>query len=99
LANKDIIVIGGSAGSQSPLRQIIAELPADLPASVFVATHVPTKSPGYLSDILERKSHLRVTRAIDGQPIERGCVYVAVPDHYLLVIDGTVRLGSGPAKI
>jgi two-component system chemotaxis response regulator CheB len=98
MAKKDIIVIGGSAGSHSPLRQIISELPADLPASIFIATHVPTHSSGYLSDVLEMTSRLRVTRAIDGQPIERGCVYVAVPDHHLLVIDGTVRLGSGPRE-
>lgn len=98
MAKKDIIVIGGSAGSHLPLRQIISELPADLPASVFIATHVPTHSAGYLSEVLEITSKLRVTRAVDGQPIERGCVYVAVPDHHLLVIDGTVRLGNGPRE-
>jgi two-component system chemotaxis response regulator CheB len=59
---------------------------------------MPTNSSGYLSDVLELASHLRVTRAIDGQPIEPGCVYVAVPDHHLLVIDGTVRLGNGPRE-
>jgi two-component system, chemotaxis family, protein-glutamate methylesterase/glutaminase len=98
MAKKDIIVIGGSSGSYAPIRQIIAELPGDLPASIFIATHVPTHSSGYLSDVLETTSRLRVTRAVDGAPIERGCVYVAVPDHHLLVIDGTVRLGNGPRE-
>ena len=51
-----------------------------------------------LSDVLEMTSGLRVVRAVDGAPIERGCVYVAVPDHHLLVIDGTVRLGNGPRE-
>lgn len=98
MAKKDIIVIGGSAGSFSPLRQIVADLPADLPASVFIANHVPTNSPGYLSEVLKMRSRVRVTRALDGQPIEHGCVYVAVPDRHLLVIDGTVRLGNGPRE-
>ncbi len=98
MAKKDIIVIGGSAGCHSPLRQILSDLPPDLPASVFIATHVPTHTPGYLSEVLEMTSSLPVTRAVDGQAIERGCVYVAVPDHHLLVIDGTVRLGNGPRE-
>jgi two-component system chemotaxis response regulator CheB len=95
---KDIVVIGGSAGSHSAIRQIIADLPAGLQASIFIATHMPTNSAGYLSEVLELASHLRISRAIDGQPIEPGCVYVAVPDHHLLVIDGTVRLGNGPRE-
>lgn len=98
MAKKDIIVIGGSAGCHSPLRQILSDLPPDLPASVFIATHVPTHTPGYLSEVLEMTSSLPVTRAVNGQAIERGCVYVAVPDHHLLVIDGTVRLGNGPRE-
>ena len=95
---KDIIVIGGSAGSHMPLRQIIGALPSDLQASVFISTHMPTNSSGYLPDVLEMNSRLRIVPAVDGQPIEQGCVYVAVPDHHLLVIDGTVRLGNGPRE-
>lgn len=98
MPKKDIVVIGGSAGSHSAIRQIIADLPAGLQASIFIATHMPTNSAGYLSEVLELASHLRISRAIDGQPIEPGCVYVAVPDHHLLVIDGTVRLGNGPRE-
>ena len=98
MAKKDIIVIGGSAGSHFPLRQIIGDLPADFPASIFIATHMPTNSSGYLSDVLEITSRVRVAPALDGQPIERGCVYVAVPDHHLLVVDGTLRLGNGPRE-
>jgi two-component system chemotaxis response regulator CheB len=98
MAKKDIIVIGGSAGSQSPIRQIVGDLPADLPASIFIATHVPSHSSGYLADVLEITSNLPVVRALDGQPIERGCIYVAAPDQHLLVIDGTVRLGNGPRE-
>lgn len=98
MAKKDIVVIGGSAGSHSPIRQIITDLPADLPVSVFIANHVPTHSAGYLSEVLEISSKLRIMRAVDGQPIERGCVYVAVPDHHLLVVDGTIRLGNGPRE-
>jgi two-component system chemotaxis response regulator CheB len=98
MANRDIIVIGGSAGSGGVLQRIMADLPPDLDASLFVATHVPSQSAGYLADMLSRGSTLPVRTAVDGQPIEKGHVYVAVPDRHLLVIDGTVRLGDGPRE-
>jgi two-component system chemotaxis response regulator CheB len=39
-----------------------------------------------------------VSQAIDGQPIERGHVYVAVPDRHLLLVDSVIRLGEGPRE-
>ncbi|MFD1613067.1 chemotaxis protein CheB [Sphingomonas tabacisoli] len=98
MAKRDIIVIGGSAGSGGVLQQIMADLPGDMPASLFVATHVPSQSSGYLADMLDRAGPLPVRQAIDGQPIERGHVYVAVPDRHLLLDDGTIRLGNGPRE-
>jgi two-component system, chemotaxis family, protein-glutamate methylesterase/glutaminase len=98
VASRDIIVIGGSAGSHAALRQIMSELPADLPASVFVATHMPSQSAGFLADMLASAGPLPVSRAVDGQPIERGRVYAAVPDRHLLVIDGVMKLGDGPRE-
>lgn len=97
MAKRDIVVIGGSAGSHSALKRILAGLAGDTPASFFIATHVPSTSD-YLAESLAHVSSLPVRQARDGQPIERGCVYVAAPDHHLLVIDGTVRLGDGPRE-
>ena len=98
MANKDIVAIGGSAGSRTALREIFSNLPPDFPASIFVATHVPAGSGGYLAQALAHDSRIPVVQAVDGLPIERGKAYVAAPDHHLLVIDGTLRLGDGPRE-
>jgi two-component system chemotaxis response regulator CheB len=98
MAKRDIIAIGGSAGSGPVLKRIVSELPSDIPASIFVSTHVPTNSGAYLADALSSMSTLPVSHAIDGQPIERGHIYVAAPDRHLLLIDGTIRLGEGPRE-
>ena len=98
MAKKDIIAIGGSAGSGPVLKRIVGELPSDLRASIFISTHLPTHSPGYLADALASASALPVGQAIDGQPIESGRIYVAVPDRHLLLTDGTIRLGDGPRE-
>ena len=95
---KDIITIGGSAGSGAVLKRIVADLPADLPASIFIATHVPAHGSSILTDILSSKAQLPVSQAIDGQPIERGHIYVAAPDRHLLLLGETIRLGPGPRE-
>jgi len=98
MAKKDIIVIGGSAGSSAVLRRIMRDLPGDLPASLFVATHMPTHAPAHLVDILANAGPLPVSRALDGQPVEQGHVYVAAPDRHMLLVEGTIRLGDGPRE-
>ena len=97
-AKKDIIVIGGSAGSSGVLKRLLADLPVDLPASVFVSTHIPAHAPSLLAEVLSTHAALPVAQAIDGQPIEQGRVYVAAPDRHLLLIDSVVRLGVGPRE-
>jgi two-component system chemotaxis response regulator CheB len=98
MAKKDIVTIGGSAGSGSVLRDVLNGLPGDFPASVFITTHVPTQSPGYLAESLDRASPLPVAAAVDGQPVEAGRVYIAPADRHLLLVDGTILLGDGPRE-
>lgn len=97
MPRRDIIVIGGSAGSSPVIKQLLRDLPADLPASIFVSTHLPAGA-GYLADVLGAVSALPAVRAVDGQPIEPGRVYVAAPDRHLLLINGTIHLGEGPRE-
>jgi two-component system, chemotaxis family, protein-glutamate methylesterase/glutaminase len=98
MARRDIIVIGGSAGSGGVLRRLLEDLPPDLPASVLITTHVPSNSPGFLAEVLSKAGPLPVTYAVDGQPVERGRVYLAWPDRHLLMMDGCIRLGDGPRE-
>jgi two-component system chemotaxis response regulator CheB len=94
----DTITIGGSTGSLDPLRRLCADLPADLPASVFVVVHVGAQGRNHLAGILDGSGPLRATTAVDGEPIERGRIYVAPADHHLLLVEGAVRLGRGPRE-
>src|SRR5205085_10277689 len=40
MATRDTIVIGASAGGVQALSTVVADLPADLPAAVFIVLHV-----------------------------------------------------------
>ena len=98
MANRDIIVIGASAGGIDALKTLLGGLPPDLGASVFAAMHVAADSPGILPRLLQESCALPVAHARDGEPIERGRVYVAPPDCHLLVERDRVRLSRGPKE-
>jgi two-component system chemotaxis response regulator CheB len=95
MSNRDIIVIGGSAGATAPLKQILGRLPADLPAAVFIVLHIPAQGIGILSTVASAVSKLPVRQAESGMIIENGHIYLAAPDHHLLIHESHMMLGRG----
>lgn len=98
MSNRDIIVIGGSAGATAPLKQILGRLPADLPAAVFVVLHIPAQGIGILSTVAGSAGPLPVRQAENGMMIEPGQIYLGAPDHHLLVTEDRILLGRGPRE-
>lgn len=98
MPNRDIVVIGASAGGIQALTNLVSGLPADLPAALFVVVHVPPYADSHLPEILERVSPLPAAHARDGEPIRPGQISVAPPDSHLLVRHGWVELSRGPRE-
>jgi two-component system chemotaxis response regulator CheB len=98
MQNRDIIVIGGSAGATSPLKELLSRLPADLPAAVLIVLHIPSRGIGILSTVASAASALPVSQAENGVPVEPGRIYLAAPDRHLLVRQGRILLGHGPRE-
>lgn len=96
--NRDIIVIGGSAGATAPLKDILGRLPPDLPAAVFIVLHIPARGLGILSTVASAAGPLPVRQAENGMKVENGRIYIAAPDHHLLVYDSHIVLGRGPRE-
>jgi two-component system chemotaxis response regulator CheB len=94
----DIIALGGSAGGVEALRQIAAGLPAGLPASLFVAINQLPYGRSYLPDVLSKAGPIHARHPADREPIRPGTMYVAPPDHHLLVGDGIIRVVQGPKE-
>jgi two-component system, chemotaxis family, protein-glutamate methylesterase/glutaminase len=98
MPNRDIIVMGASAGGLSAFSRIIKQLPEDLSAAVFIVWHVSPHSTSKLPEILNRAGKLKARHPADNEPIETGKVYIAPPDHHLLLELGRIRLTKGPKE-
>ena len=98
LVGRDIIVIGASAGGVQALQRLVAALPADLSAAVFIVLHLWPGGESFLSEILQRAGPLPVSTAKDDAPIERGKVFVAPVDFHLFVERGRMLVRRGPRE-
>jgi len=97
-SSKNVVVIGGSAGAIEALRELVGELPGDLEAALFVAVHIPAHIKSHLPEVLKASGGLRAAHAKDAEPIEPGRIYVAPPDHHLLLEKTYVSLWKGPKE-
>src|SRR5205823_629985 len=91
-----IVVVGASAGGVEALRQLVAGLPRDFAAAVFVVLHIPPDLPSALAHILGRAGPLPAAEAADSEAIEPSRIYVAQPNHHLVLHRGHIRLEIGP---
>jgi two-component system chemotaxis response regulator CheB len=94
----DLIVIGGSAGALEPLSTILGGLSSTFPAAVCVVMHTPPDSNSVLTEILARSTVLPVAYAMDSAPLVRGRVFVAPPDHHLVIHAGALSVHQGPRE-
>ncbi len=95
---RDIIVIGGSAGSLELLLRLFQELPASLPAAVAVVLHRSPFGAGHMEAVLDRRSTMRVQDARDGMAFRHGCIYLAPSDYHMTLEDGHIVLNHGPKE-
>lgn len=95
---RDIVVIGASAGGIEALTGLVRQLPADLGASIFVVLHLAPDQKSVLPRILSSAGKLPAKHARDGEPIVADRIYVAQPDHHLLVHESHVRVVRGPRE-
>jgi two-component system, chemotaxis family, protein-glutamate methylesterase/glutaminase len=98
MANRDLVVIGGSTGAIEPLKIVLSMLPVNFPASVLVVIHIPSNSTGIFTTVASAAGPLPVKNAEDGELFKPGQVYLAPANHHLLVIDNKLKLGSGPRE-
>jgi two-component system, chemotaxis family, protein-glutamate methylesterase/glutaminase len=95
VANFDIVVVGASAGGVGSLQRVVEHIPADFPAAILIALHLPDEVRSLLPQILERAGNLPAGQARDGDRIEPGRIYVAPAGFHLTIGCGRMAVTRG----
>lgn len=97
MANHDIVVIGASAGGVEAISSVVAELPRDLRAAILIVLHL-SRGRSVFPEILNRVGPLPAIHPGDGTSLQYGRIYVAPPDHHMVIEGDAVRIVHGPTE-
>src|SRR5688572_22896345 len=96
MATSSVVVIGTSAGGLDALTRLVAQLPKDFPAPIFIVHHMAASANGEaLLRALNQRGHLVCEQARDGAAFEGGHLYLAPPDHHLMITREKMMVTKG----
>ena len=92
--DKDLVVVGSSAGGVGALSILVSTLNKSFPAPIVIAQHLDPERPSQLGSILERRSQLPVVVVSEDPPtkLESGKIYVVPANRHVRILDGHVHL-------
>ncbi|HXU60812.1 MAG TPA: chemotaxis-specific protein-glutamate methyltransferase CheB [Polyangia bacterium] len=93
-----LVVIGTSTGGPQALTRLLTALPADLPAAVAVALHIPAGYTQALSDRLNRDAAVNIVEASPDATLAAGTAAIARGGLHLRIedTDGALRMRVSP---
>ncbi|MBE9556670.1 MAG: chemotaxis response regulator protein-glutamate methylesterase [Proteobacteria bacterium] len=81
----EILTIGSSTGGPQALFQVLRDIGSDPGVPILVTQHMPPTFTKILAEHASRASGLPCKEAEDGEPLERGHVYIAPGDYHMLI--------------
>jgi two-component system chemotaxis response regulator CheB len=91
----DVIALAASAGGLAALTTVVADLDRSFPTPILVVQHLDRRHRSLMAEMLGRRTSLAVMEAEHEDKVAPGNVYVAPPNHHLLVnADGTMSLSQ-----
>ncbi|MFE1748643.1 chemotaxis protein CheB [Coleofasciculus sp. H7-2] len=88
-----VVAVAASAGGIKAISELLSALPEDFPAAIAIVQHLDPKHPSLLAEILNRRTSLAVKQAEVGEQMRPGTIYIAPPNHHLLIDpDATLSL-------
>lgn len=92
-----IVVVGASQGGIEALHTLVGALPGEFVAPLLIVQHIGA-SESMLPSILNEVDGARAAFAENGETVRDGRIYVAPPDHHMLLNDGKLELTRGPRE-
>jgi two-component system chemotaxis response regulator CheB len=89
------VAIASSTGGLKALIELLSALPENFPAAIAIVQHIEPHRASQLAEILDHRMSLAVKQAEEGDQLRPGTVYIAPPNHHLLVNpDATIGLSK-----
>lgn len=89
--------MGASAGAVPVLFDLVSKLPAHFPAAVLIVQHIGSYR-SELPNLMTARGPNPAMHPSSGQPLRPGTIYVAPPDHHMLVHGDSIQLSRGPRE-
>lgn len=94
----EVIAIGISTGGPNALREVFKDLDPNIKQPILVVQHMPAGFTKEFAASLDLICPLKVTEAVDGEPIMSGHVYIAPGNKHIIVerrpIGNIIRLSD-----
>ncbi len=82
---RDVVAIGVSTGGPPAVQKVLSALPADFPASIVIAQHMPPAFTGPFAKRLDGLCKIRVKEAEPGDRLAPGQAFVAPGGKHLMI--------------
>ncbi len=89
---RDVVAIGVSTGGPPAVQKILSALPADFPASIVIAQHMPQAFTGPFAKRLDGLCKISVKEAENGDRLKPGCAYIAPGGQHLMLKQAVSRV-------
>ncbi|MBM7868167.1 PAS domain-containing protein [Heliobacterium gestii] len=94
-----VLAIGASAGGLRAIQEVLNRLSPDQNLAVFIVQHLSPRYPSHLTAILKRTSLMDVKEAVQDEVICGGTIYVATPNHHLVLHGNRIHLDAESEKV
>ncbi len=84
-AKRDVVVIGVSTGGPPAVQKVLSALPANFPASIVIAQHMPQAFTGPFAKRLDGLCQISVKEAEPGDRLKPGMAFIAPGGKHLLL--------------
>ncbi len=87
----EAVLIGTSTGGPVALREVLTQLPEDLPVPVLIVQHMPAQYTHSLAERLNEASPMEVVEACEGMTLEPGWAFLAPGGRHMKVVRRGIR--------
>ncbi len=97
-APTSIVGIGASAGGLEAFADFLTAIPPDTGLGFVLIQHLAPTHESILTELLAKRTRMRVVEARDGQTVQANCVYVIPPNAELTILQSVLHIGKGAAE-